>query len=252
MVETIAPLPQLIVSSQLEDSQEAQRIAKDLQLPYQNTIALAEGGLIQLPSGWAVKLPDDRKLWQVNWQQYLHEYRHNQGKHLLWRACGFKQPNRLTVVDATAGWGRDACMLAMRAKALIMIEQNKVIHWLLADGIKRLCDPLVERLTLIQGDAKTWLLACKEPVDVIYLDPMYPLRDKWVLSKKAMQIAKFLVTELLDPSSLLDVALQVARYRVVVKRPLWAQSLTMRQPDFKYSGRRCRYDVYQVEHNATY
>jgi len=245
MAKSVATLSQdLVVSSTLADADTAQAVAKYLQLPFCSKIKPTDYVLIELARGWAIKLPYNAKPWFVDWQCYIDRSHH--GKHLLWRACGFKQPNRLTVIDATAGWGCDACMLAMRAKQVVMIEQHKVIHWLLADSMQRLSEPFMERVRLVHADANVWLSTYKEPVDVIYLDPMYPERNKRALSHKGMQVAQFLVNSATDSFSLLNTALQVARYRVVVKRPIWAGALADNKPDFIYRGSRCRYDVYQV------
>ena len=58
---------------------------------------------------------------------------------------------------------------------------------------------------------------------MIYLDPMFPHRDKSALVKKEMQVFRTVVGDDDDSPALLKAALAVATYRVVVKRPRKAE-----------------------------
>ena len=137
---------------------------------------------------------------------------------------------RLQVVDATAGLGRDALVLAHLGCDVTMLEQHPVMHALLADGLARgLVQAegeflgVLQRLQLCHIDARSWLAAVErgehEAPDVVYLDPMFPPRDKSAKVKKDMALLHRLLGSEQDLGSLLEVALRVARYRVVLKRP---------------------------------
>ncbi len=137
---------------------------------------------------------------------------------------------QLQVLDATAGLGRDAAVLAWLGCEVIMLEQNPVMHALLADGLARgLRDADAEfrqvllRLQLQLADARQWLSArVKAEVgvpDVVYLDPMFPPRDKSALVKKDMALLHQLLGSEQDLGSLVEAARLVARHRVVLKRP---------------------------------
>ncbi len=166
----------------------------------------------------------------------------------LAKAIGLKHASNPTVLDATAGLGRDAFILAHLGCHVQMIERSPVVAALLHDGLQRAeqdikIGPLIkERLQLIHHDAQQWLLSKKPQPDVIYLDPMYPHRKKSALVKKEMRLFRAIVGEDLDAPALLKAALACAPRRVVVKRPKWAPSLE--KPKFCIESEKTRFDVY--------
>ncbi|MGD8571474.1 MAG: class I SAM-dependent methyltransferase [Gammaproteobacteria bacterium] len=166
------------------------------------------------------------------------------------RALGLKKGINPVVADATAGLGRDAFILASLGCIVHMVERNAVIHALLEDGLRRLTagmaagNPLRKRLHLYCADSALWLKHCEQPIDIIYLDPMYPHRSKSALVKKEMRILRSLVGDDLDVPALLDIALTVARKRVVVKRPKTAPTISAIVPSHGIESRKTRYDVY--------
>lgn len=174
--------------------------------------------------------------------------RHHGGgrKQALGKAIGLKPKVTPSVVDATAGLGRDAFMLAWLGCRVQMLERSPVVAALLYDGLRRAQQDLeigslvTERLHLIYQDAQTWL-ANQRP-EVIYLDPMYPHRKKSALVKKEMRIFRLVVGDDLDALSLLQIAFQQARQRVVVKRPKLARPLGV--PTFAIQSENTRFDVY--------
>ncbi|WP_029762574.1 class I SAM-dependent methyltransferase [Ectothiorhodospira haloalkaliphila] len=151
------------------------------------------------------------------------------------------------VVDATAGLGRDAFILALLGCKVTLLERHPVIAALLADGLDRAArEPeLAEaagRMNLVRGDAAHWL--ADHPCDVVTLDPMYPHRDKSALVKKEMRAFRAVVGDDEDAAQVLEASLQAARERVVVKRPVRAEPLGGQAPDFQIPGSSTRFDVY--------
>ncbi|HSW92854.1 MAG TPA: class I SAM-dependent methyltransferase [Gammaproteobacteria bacterium] len=170
-------------------------------------------------------------------------------KEALIRAMGLKSHSTYRIVDATAGLGRDSFILASLGFQVCLIERSPVIHALLADGIRRglqdeALQPIIERMTLIQADAKNWLEGLTEKPDIIYLDPMFPVRKKSALSKIEMRIFHEVVGDDPDADVLLQTALACARARVVVKRPRLAKPLLGRAPTYFLAGSSSRFDVY--------
>jgi 16S rRNA (guanine1516-N2)-methyltransferase len=80
--------------------------------------------------------------------------------------------------------------------------------------------------------------------DVIYLDPMYPHREKSAAVKKEMRVFQSLVGEDLDADDLLAPAIALAKYRVVVKRPSYAPPLAGKTPSTSINMKKNRFDVY--------
>jgi 16S rRNA (guanine1516-N2)-methyltransferase len=165
------------------------------------------------------------------------------------RACGLKSGNTPTVLDLTAGLGRDAFVLASLGCDVTMVERDPVIAVLLEDGLRRAgADAEIgawvrERLHLVQSDAQAYL-ATDPVVDVIYLDPMFPERRKSAQVKKEMQIFHDIVGDDEDAAAVLETARDIARQRVVVKRPRLAEALGGQKPPSCVTGKTTRYDIY--------
>jgi len=104
-------------------------------------------------------------------------------------------------------------------------------------------------MQLVQSDAVDYLtgLAETERPDVVYLDPMYPHREKSALVKKEMRAFRQLVGEDLDADRLLPAALAAARQRVVVKRPDYAEPLAGPKPTLSIPTKNHRFDVYVMK-----
>jgi 16S rRNA (guanine1516-N2)-methyltransferase len=186
-----------------------------------------------------------------------HRRRYGGGrKQPLAKAIGLKHGATPIVLDATAGLGRDAFILASLGCYVQMVERSKVVAALLYDGLQRAqqnaeIGPFIqERLQFVHDDAQhhlSHLLDTTQRPDVIYLDPMYPHRQKFALVKKEMQLFQRVVGQDLDASALLEIALACAKRRVVIKRPKWALNLTNINPNFCIKSENTRFDVYQIE-----
>jgi 16S rRNA (guanine1516-N2)-methyltransferase len=169
----------------------------------------------------------------------------------LARALGLKSGRSPSIIDATAGLGRDAFVLATLGCRVQMIEREPLLAELLADGLRRgLADSetaeICQRLALLNANAADWMrqLDASDAPDCIYLDPMYPHRDKAAAVKKEMQIVQQIAGPDLDSAELLAAALDCARARVVVKRPKGAPTLEGPAPSAAVSGPNTRYDLY--------
>ena len=164
------------------------------------------------------------------------------------RAVGLKHGHTPSVVDGTAGLGRDAFVLASLGCIVTLCERHPVVHALLEDGLRRAAmDPEIggwvsERLRLLpfgQG-----LADITEPPDVVYLDPMFPHKKKSALVKKEMRVFHSLVGPDEDADALLPPALALARARVVVKRPDYAGFLNDQAPSARVESKNNRFDLY--------
>ena len=172
---------------------------------------------------------------------------------MIAKAVGIQQGIRPSVLDATAGLGRDAFVLASLGCEMILIERQPLIAALLEDGLARgLADaevhPVVQRMQLRQGNAIEQMQQWQgEPPQVAYLDPMFPHREKSALVKKEMRLFRPFVGDDLDASELLAAALTLASHRVVVKRPRKAPSIEGPKPGYSLEGKSSRYDIYPLK-----
>lgn len=169
---------------------------------------------------------------------------------MIAKAVGVQPGIRPAVLDATAGLGRDAFVLASLGCSLILIERHPVVAALLEDGLRRAAGdpevgPIVGRMRLVHANAIAQMLAWKdESPQVIYLDPMFPHREKTALVKKEMRLFRPLVGDDDDAAGLLAAALDLATHRVVVKRPRKAPCIEGAKPGYALEGSSSRFDIY--------
>jgi 16S rRNA (guanine1516-N2)-methyltransferase len=166
---------------------------------------------------------------------------------LIAKAVGIKSSQKIAVFDATAGLGRDAFILATLGCDVLMCERSPVVYELLRDALARAGEfEWFQKLSLklIHADATAYLSTMDHRPDVIYIDPMYPPKNKSALPKKEMILLREIVGDDLDSVKLLAVALRVAKKRVVVKRARLAPTISDQKPSFVYEGKSSRFDVY--------
>ncbi len=166
----------------------------------------------------------------------------------LARAVGLKKNRCPVVLDATAGLGRDAFVLASLGCTVHLIERSPILHALLEDGLRRgerddSIKDIMARMSLTWADA-AHTTDHGQNADVIFLDPMYPHRNKSSLVKKEMRRTRALVGDDDDADALLDWALSCCPARVVVKRPKGAPFLGNKKPPLIIKSKTSRFDVY--------
>ncbi len=153
------------------------------------------------------------------------------------------------VLDATAGLGQDAALLAAMGFHVTAAERHAILAAMLREALSRALqhEPshklLDDRLHMIHADAREVLNRRRATFDCVYLDPMFPPKRKAsALAKKEIRLVRALVGDDPDARELLDVARASAK-RVVVKRPTWAGPLA-NDVTASIAGKLTRYDVY--------
>ncbi|GAK85400.1 SAM-dependent methyltransferase [Vibrio ponticus] len=174
------------------------------------------------------------------------------------KAAGLNKGATPTVLDGTAGLGRDAFVLASLGCKVQMVERHPVVAALLDDGLARAKQDteigawVSERMSLLHASSHSALSdLASDPAfvapDVVYLDPMYPHpenKKKSALVKKEMRVFQSLVGADNDADALLQPALALATKRVVVKRPDYAEWLDNHKPSMAIETKKNRFDVY--------
>lgn len=167
------------------------------------------------------------------------------------RAAGFVGGVTPSIIDATAGLGRDAFLLASMGAEVTLIERSPAVHALLAEGLARAADAggetaaVIGRMTLLQGDARTLLAGLA--ADVVLVDPMHPERTKSALVKQEMRLLRDLVGADEDALELMQAALACAAKRVVLKWPLRAEPMPgLQAPSHQILGKTLRFDVFMT------
>lgn len=166
------------------------------------------------------------------------------------KAVGVNKRTDLSVLDATAGLGRDAFVLASLGCRVSLCERVGFVRAMLKDGLSRASlhsevSSIVLRMPLMEGDISA---LSDRRFDIVFLDPMYPHTEKSsAAAKKEMAFFRDLVGKDDDADLLLPKALEIANYRVVVKRPKGAPYLNGAEPTYQLEGKSGRFDIYVLK-----
>jgi 16S rRNA (guanine1516-N2)-methyltransferase len=217
---------------------------------------------VQLPAGWRCErgtdglrlvAPDGGELradftgGKLGWR-----LEHGGGmRQAVARAVGMGKGRPLPrVLDATAGLGRDAVVLAALGCEVLALERHAAVAALLEDALERaVAEPATRarlggRIRFQTADARAFLESGgARGFDVIYLDPMHPEREQSALVKQEMRLFRALVGADEDAVELLQAALRAGVRRVAVKRPAREPPLCG-APAGQISGRTTRFDLY--------
>lgn len=171
------------------------------------------------------------------------------------------------VLDGTAGLGHDSWLLAAFGFHVLAVEKHPVVYVLLREALSisgvehqqiarririenantmDILAALIQRKQNLRFQ-KTFLWEFLPDPDVIYLDPLFPKEvHKKRAVKKTMRFVRTLLNDEAMDLSLLENSLQVARKRVVLKRPVKSETLCLgkKQPVYQTRGKVVRYDVY--------
>ena len=180
----------------------------------------------------------------------LHRLKYGKGRgQNLAKAVGFKFNKNRTIIDATAGLGYDAFILASLGANVTLIERSEKIYDLLKAAISEAklyggeISNIVNRMNLLFGDSKD-ILPNIAP-EVILIDTMYKDRKKSALVKNDMRLVREVVGSDSDHVELINVALNNASKRVVIKQPRYADTLdSIKGKSHQILGKTIRYDVY--------
>jgi len=167
------------------------------------------------------------------------------------KAMGLRAGKTPKIIDATAGLGRDAFLLASLGAEVTLIERSEKMHDLLHKGMARAAAEggdyadIIARMTLLKGDAKVLLPDLN--AEAILIDPMHPPRKNSALVKRELRQVREIVGTDEDAADLLSVALENASKRVVLKWPAKADAIVgIRSCSHQIIGKSTRYDVFMI------
>lgn len=189
--------------------------------------------------------------YQGDFENMLHRVTNGRLQHeMLVRAAKSDKPGR-KAIDATAGMGEDAFLLAAQGYEVTLFEQNPVIVVLLKDALRRakkhpVLKDIASRMNLVQDNSVEGMSKLLDPVDVIYLDPMFPARQKSSLINKKLQLIQKLEPPCSEETDLFDAAISASPSKIIVKRPLKSEFLAGRKPSYTLNGKAIRYDCYTL------
>lgn len=206
-----------------------------------------DNGLINTPDGLAC-LYDGQEI-RGDFTKMIKRLTHANLTHeLLVKACRIKSIDRpLNIVDATAGLGEDSLLLAASGNYVRMYERDERVYLLLEDTLNRAREnaslaSIIARMELVKGDSIEALKSLDYTPDIVYLDPMFPKRQKSGQVKKKFQVIHNLVPPATDGEELLKAAMAANPKRIVIKRPGNGEFLAGVKPSYSIEGNSIRYD----------
>lgn len=153
------------------------------------------------------------------------------------------------VLDMTAGLLQDSLILARCGFQVTALERNPPLYQSAQAALKAFASEsgygdTAARLRHLEADSRDW--QPDQSFAVVYLDPMFPEREKSAqVSKEAQLLQQHEQPASADEEQqMLARAKHIAGKRVIVKRPNHAPYLAKQKPDFSEQGKAIRYDVY--------
>lgn len=171
--------------------------------------------------------------------QYQDEFlRKSKKNELLYKAFNFKTIAHPIILDASCGTAKDALTLWFFGAKIVAYERNPVVYLLLRDALAR-STQVTMNFELFFGIGSD----CRQTVDMIYFDPMFPEKKKSALPSKEMQVFKYLVGA--DDDQVLEATKLKAKNpkRLVIKRPQVAPPI-IPNPSMNYESKLLRLDCY--------
>ncbi len=234
--------------------------SKDWQLQSIDKAALQEEGLYLIVNGDRLSLQQGGKKapgpvmvdFVSGASAHRRKYGGGNGQSIA-KAVGISGAYKPSVLDATAGLGRDAFVLATLGCDVTMIERHPVVYLLLQSGLQcaqgeNEVSDIMSRMELLHGNSiellASWFEQGLPQPDIVYLDPMFPHSKASAEAKKEMKLFRSLVGADLDEDQLWAQANEIARCRVVVKRPAKAPPLAGKAPSYVLAGKANRFDIY--------
>ena len=249
-----------IICTDNENCSTAEQVAQQLSLELNRNYDEADFRLHFGPEGVeliSLKQPKQTPI-QVNLHtgSAAHRRQFGGGKgQMIAKAVGVQGQFRPRVLDATAGLGGDAFVLASLGCQMQLHERSPIAYALLADGLLR-----ARRYAAETGDSElgdilsrmtlSHINSIGEPIsdiDVVYVDPMFPERKKSAAVNKSMQAFHSIIGKDEDSEALLAHALAQPVKRVVVKRPRTAPAISGAKPSYTLEGKSSRFDIYALK-----
>ena len=168
---------------------------------------------------------------------------------MIAKAVGVQPGIRPQVLDATAGLGRDAFVLASLGCEMDLIERQPLVAALLEDGLARACDDaevaaIAARMHLHTGNAIELMQGWQGEAPGDLPRPDVPAPRQECAGEEGNAPVPPAGGRRPDAPALLAAALALATHRVVVKRPRKAPIIEGTKPSYALEGKSSRYDIY--------
>jgi len=227
-------------------------LAKKLNIPFIEETQNADNDYLYLKyDEYGLSLVKDKMILRADFLKLVDRIKPNKlnGELLVKAAQIRKFEFTPVIIDATAGFCEDSFLLAAAGAKIIAFEKDTVIAALLEDGLKRAkqiqeISDIADRIEIHVEDSIAAMESMDEKIDIVYLDPMFPQRDKSGLIKKKFQLLQKLESPCKEQEALINAAFKTKASKIIVKRPLKGENLAGVKPSYSLKGRAIRYDCY--------
>lgn len=181
----------------------------------------------------------------------------NKSNHPLLKSIHTKNSinTNITVLDCTLGLARDSFLIASQGYQVTSLEENKTLYSLVENFIDRNKNCTTDskyhynfsnNINIENINAEVYLNALNNKFDIIYLDPMFPKREKSAKVKKESQLLQSLapIKSEKEDLSLMELSINKCKIKVVVKRPPKSNFLGNLKPNYSYKNNTSRFDIY--------
>ena len=227
--------------------EQAEAFARKMNVPAEERCG---DGLTVLLDSEGVSLQGFGLSYRGDFEGMLHRITNGRLAHEMLIHAAKTQETGLSAVDATAGMGEDSLLLAAYGYEVTMYEQNPVVAILLKDALRRakknpVLKEIVCRMKLVEGNSIEMMKLMQKAPNLIYLDPMFPARQKSGLINKKLQLIQKLESPCSEEHELFEAAEYTGVERIIVKRPLKSPYLAGKTPNYSIDGKAIRYDCYR-------
>ena len=146
-----------------------------------------------------------------------------------------------TLLDCTAGYGRDSYILRSMGFNVTMIENSPIISLLLNDALKKL---KLSDFIMYHGNSYDYLSHSEKYYDYIYIDFMFDKLKKNSLSSKNDETLKLVSFRENNKNELIKLAIKKSNIRVVVKEPKHSLSNILK-PEYTIKTKLLKFNIYK-------
>jgi 16S rRNA (guanine1516-N2)-methyltransferase len=159
---------------------------------------------------------------------------------LVIKAVLGKKKQATSIMDCTAGFGKDAYLMSLTGSQITAYESNPLMCALLKDGLNR---AHIDSIRVHKKDALAHIK--KTDCEVIYIDPMYPASKKSAKNNKQMTfLQSFIGHQTQMAEDLFEQAKLSNAKKIIIKRPVKAAFVNDSKPTSQIIGKAARFDIY--------
>jgi len=164
-----------------------------------------------------------------------------------------KYNNKTNIIDTTAGFGKDAIIIASAGYKINIIEKNPIIIYILKKKMNFeykyiLKKNKIKNIKIIYGDARKILYKLKKDKypDIIYIDPFFLKLKNSAIEKTYMFILKKISKSHINTTNeLIKISEKRCKKIIIIKSHIKSK-LLLDNPTYQIFGSRIKFDIYNT------